>query len=130
MGSVLMFSIEKVAKYHMDAPFYSTVFRWVINKTTFERMSPLQKKTIEEHCSEQWAQRVAGSWADMERAGLDRLKADRTHDVSKLSPEQLIQWRKAVAPLQTAWEEGEVGEDPTIVLEELKAALIKHQAAY
>jgi TRAP-type C4-dicarboxylate transport system substrate-binding protein/uncharacterized caspase-like protein len=131
-GSVLMFGIDKVAKYHIDAPFYSTVFSWVMNKSTFERMSPLQKKTIDEHCSEQWAMRVAGSWADVERAGLDRLKADRMHDVYRLSPEQLIQWRKAIAPLQTAWAEGvrKVGEDPTVILEELKAALTKHGAVY
>ena len=36
-GSILLFGIDKVTKYHMDAPLYSTVFVWSMNKAKYER---------------------------------------------------------------------------------------------
>ena len=35
-GSIPLFGIDKVTKYHMEAPLYATTFAWVINKATYD----------------------------------------------------------------------------------------------
>src|SRR5256885_780650 len=59
-GTVVFFGIDQVTKYHMDAPLYTTAFTLVINKVTYEAMSATQKEVIDEHCTNEWAARIAG----------------------------------------------------------------------
>ena len=35
-GSIPLFGIDKVTKYHMDAPLYATSFVWVMNKAKYD----------------------------------------------------------------------------------------------
>ena len=42
-GSIVLFGIDKVTKYHMDAPLYATSFVWVMNKAKYNEMSAAQK---------------------------------------------------------------------------------------
>jgi TRAP-type C4-dicarboxylate transport system substrate-binding protein len=129
-GSVLLFGIDKVTKYHMDAPLYVTVLTWVMNKNTYKNMSPAQQKVIDEHCTTEWALRAAGPWADFERSGVAKLKADPAHEVYSLSPDQLDAWKKAAEPVVKVWADGarKAGIDPDVALSELKAEVAKYNA--
>ena len=59
-GSVPLFGIDKVTKYHMDVPLYVTTFAFVFNKDKYDQMSAAQKKVIDDHCTNEWAGKVAG----------------------------------------------------------------------
>ena len=61
-GSVPLFGIDKVTKYHIDAPLYATTFAFVFSPTTYNQMSAAQKKVIDDHCTNEWALRVATPW--------------------------------------------------------------------
>ena len=61
-GSVLLFGIDKVTKYHMDAPLYVTTFAFVMNKDKYNQMSAMQKKAIDDNCNTEAAGRVGGPW--------------------------------------------------------------------
>ena len=50
-GSVLLFGIDKVTKYHMEAPLYVTTFAFVMNKDKYNQMSDKQKKAIDNNCN-------------------------------------------------------------------------------
>ena len=80
-GSVILFGIDKVTKYHMEAALYTTGFVWIMNKSIYAQMSPSQQKVIDDHCNEQWAERVAAPWADFEHGGIAKLKAEPGHEV-------------------------------------------------
>src|SRR5665213_2816559 len=80
-GSILLFGIDKVTKYHMEAGLYTTPFVWVMNKAKYDQMSPLQKKAIDDHCTTEWAEKFAGPWADFEHAGIEKIKALPGHEV-------------------------------------------------
>ena len=54
-GSILLFGIDKVTKYHMDVPLYVTTFAFVMNKAKYDDMSAAQKKVIDDHCTTEWA---------------------------------------------------------------------------
>jgi TRAP-type C4-dicarboxylate transport system substrate-binding protein len=131
-GSVILFGIDKVTRFHMNVPLYVTSFAWVMNKGTYAAMSAAQQKVIDDHCTNEWALRVAAPWADFERAGVAKLAAEPGHDVYSVSPEQLAEWRLAAEPVVKAWADGvrKVGADPDAVLRELKEALAGHQAGY
>jgi TRAP-type transport system periplasmic protein len=131
-GSMLLFGLDRVTKYHIDSAFYVTEQVWVMNKNTYESMSPAQKKVIDEHCTTEWAQKVASVWADFEAAGRGKFKAMPDHEVYPLTDAQLAEWRKAAEPLRTAWAEQvkKAGYDPAAVFNELKTSLGQYKAAY
>ena len=129
-GSIPLFGIDKVVKYHMDAPLYVTPFVWVMNKAKYDSMSAGQKKVIDDHCTTEWAEKVATPWADFEFAGRAKMAA-AGHEVYKLTPEQLKAWRDATAGGEAQWADSvkKAGQDPAKVMESLKANLVKYKAA-
>ncbi len=131
-GSVPLFGIDKVTKYHMEVPLYVTTFAFVFNKTVYGQMSASQKKVIDDHCNNEWAGKVAAPWADFEHDGIKKLKADPAHEVYTITNAQLEEWRKAAEPLEKNWADNvkKGGGDPVGIMQELKAALAKYSAAY
>jgi TRAP-type C4-dicarboxylate transport system substrate-binding protein len=129
-GSISLFGIDKVVTEHMDVPLYTTPFVWAMNKDKYESMSAAQKKVIDEHCTTEWAEKVAAPWADFEFAGRAKLAGQAGHESYKLTAEQLDAWRKAVAPTEAAWAEGatKAGFDPKQVMESLRSTVAKYKA--
>jgi len=129
-GSLILFGIDKAVKYHIDVPLYTTMFTYNINLKTYNALSPAQKKVMDDHCSPEWAAKIADPWADFEASGRDKLKAMPGHEVYKLTPEQLAEWTKSVEPLHASWIEAvkKAGGDPAAIDSDLRAALKKHQA--
>jgi TRAP-type C4-dicarboxylate transport system substrate-binding protein len=129
-GSNFLFGIDKVTKYHMDAPLYVTVFAWLVNKKVYEGMSPTQRKALDDHCTTDWALRAAGPWAQYERGGVAKLAATAGHEVYKLTDAQLGEWRKAAEPVVAVWAKAAraKGIDPDAALAELRAAVAKYKA--
>jgi TRAP-type C4-dicarboxylate transport system substrate-binding protein len=128
---VLLFKLDSVVKFHQDVPLYATTFAWVMNKAKYNEMSAAQKKVIDDHCTPEWALRVAAPWADYEAGGRDKLRNAEGHTVYKLSDAQLAQWKKAAEPLTGTWAQGakKAGVDPDAALKELKDELAKENAA-
>jgi TRAP-type C4-dicarboxylate transport system substrate-binding protein len=131
-GSVVLFGIDKVTKYHMEAALYTTGFVWVMNKDTYAAMSPAQRTVIDNHCNRQWAERVATPWAGFEHDGIAKLKAEPDHEVYALSDEQLDQWKAAAGPVVKTWAGAvrQAGADPDAVLKGFRAELAKYSAGY
>jgi TRAP-type C4-dicarboxylate transport system substrate-binding protein len=130
-GSLSLFGIDKVTTFHLDVPLYVTPFVWVLNKDKIASMSPAQKKIIDEHCTTEWAEKVGSAWADFEIAGHVKIAAMPGHELTKLTPEQIDIWRKAVAPVTDQWAEGvrKAGADPKQVLDSLHQSLAKYKSA-
>ena len=68
-GSIFLFGIDKVVKYHIDVPLYTTVFTYNINLAKYNAMSDGQKKIIDDHCTPEWASKVTDPWTDFEANG-------------------------------------------------------------
>jgi TRAP-type C4-dicarboxylate transport system substrate-binding protein len=129
-GSIFLFGIDKVVKYHMDVPLYTTVFTYNINLAKYNSMSDAQKKVIDDHCTPEWAAKVSDPWTDFEANGRVKMKALPGHEVYPLTPEQLAQWKSAVKPLHDSWAEAvkKAGGDPDKIDADLQAALKKYDA--
>src|SRR3984893_7623413 len=129
-GSLVLFGIDKVTKYHMDAPLYVTTFAFVMNKDKYNQMSAMQKKAIDDNCNTEAAGRVGEPWGKFEDAGVDKIRAMEGHEVYKLTPEEAGEVKEAPEPLVKALGEGvrKNGTDPDAAMTELRAALTKYSA--
>jgi TRAP-type C4-dicarboxylate transport system substrate-binding protein len=129
-GSLVLFGVDKVTKYHIDAPMYVTTFVFVMNKDKYNDMSDRQKKAIDDNCNTEAAGRVGEPWGKFEDAGIDKVKAEAGQDVYALTPEQTALWKKASEPLIKTWGEGvrKTGVDPDGALADLRASLAKYNA--
>jgi TRAP-type C4-dicarboxylate transport system substrate-binding protein len=131
-GSILLFGIDKVTKYHLDAALYVTEQTFVMNMDKYNSLSPAQRKAIDDHCTSEWAEKIATPWATMESAGRDKIKAQPGKEVYTITPAQLAQWRKAAEPLKAEWEAQvkKAGGDPVAIFKDLQDELKKRNALY
>jgi len=131
-GSVPLLGVDKVTKYHMDAPLHTVTFQWLISPKTYASLSTAQKKVIDDHCTNDWAAKFASPWADYERAGLEKVKALPGHEVYKITDAQLDEWKKSAEPLRTKWADDvkKAGGDSDAIWKELTAALAQNKAGY
>ena len=131
-GSMALFGIDKVTKFHIDAPFYVSEQVWVLNKAKYDALSASQKAVMDRHCSSEWALKIAAPWSEFEAGGRGKVKALAGHEVYPLSPEQLAAWRRSAEPLTAEWEAAvrKVGADPKAILDELRRTVAEYKAAY
>lgn len=129
-GSIFLFGIDKVVKYHIDVPLYTTVFTYNMNLAKYNSLSDAQKKIIDDHCTPEWASKVTDPWTEFEANGRVKMKALAGHEVYPLTAEQLATWKKETEPLRTSWADAvkKVGGDPAAIDADLKAMLKKHDA--
>lgn len=129
-GSIILFGIDKVVKYHMDMPFWTGNFVWAMNQAKYDAMSPTQKAIIDRHCTTEWAERIASPWADFEHGGHDKLAGMTGHEVYTLTADQIAAWRKAAEPLKAKWAAAAAakGIDAEAAYNELVAELKKRGA--
>src|SRR6201981_4140825 len=115
-GSLVLFGIDKVTKYHMDAPLYVTTFVFVMNKDKFNQMSERQKKAIDDNCNTEAAGGVGEPWGRCEEPG---------HDVYPRRGDHSVLWKRASEPLVKTWADGvrKAGADPDAAMSGLRAAL-------
>src|SRR5258705_7446549 len=131
-GSVPLLGVDKVTKYHMDAPLHTVTFQWLMSPKTYAAMSAAQKKVIDDHCTTEWAGKFADPWAEFERAGLAKVKAMPGHEVFTITDAQLNEWKKSAEPLEKQWVDNvrKAGGDPDAIMKGLKQSLAQYKAAY
>ena len=72
------------------------------------------------------------TWADFERAGLEKVKAMPGHEVYTITPAQLDEWKKSAEPLRQKWSDDvkKAGGDPDAIWKDLTATLAQYKASY
>ena len=130
-GTVVFYGIDRILKYHMAAPLYTTAFAIAINKASYEVMSTTQKRVIDEHCTGDWVAKIAGPFDEFERAGDAKLRTELS-GIYELTSNQLAQWKKAAEPMQNGWVETvrKVGVDPGPAMNDLQEQLVRRKASY
>lgn len=102
-NSIYIFGIDGVTKEHLDMPFYTTTFVLAFNKAKYDGMSEEDRKVIDDHCTSEWAEKMAAGWADWEAKGREKMKADPSHHLNEPTAEEVAAWRRAAEPLLAAW---------------------------
>ena len=131
-GSAILFGIDKVAKFHIDAKMNAWFGVVVMNAARYNGLSPTQKQALDNNCTTEAAVSLASGWADFEVAGRDKVINQPGQETVELTPDQLAAWRRAAAPLASAWADSvrKVGVDPDRAMGELRDSLARNGAAY
>jgi TRAP-type C4-dicarboxylate transport system substrate-binding protein len=131
-NSIYLFGIDGVTKNHLDMPLYVSTFVTVMNQSTYDGLSTEDRQVIDDHCTSDWAEKVATGWADWEDEGRTKMLNAPDHEVYKPTAEEVAAWRKASAPLLDAWKKDVAarGYDADAVAADLKAKLKEAGALY
>jgi TRAP-type C4-dicarboxylate transport system substrate-binding protein len=131
-GSIFLFGIDKVTKYHMELPVTVSTFQWIMNWKTYNAMSAAQKKVIDDHCTTDHASRFAGPWIDYEAAAVEKLRAMPDREVYTSTAAQTDEWRKSAEPLYKQWGEDvrKAGGDPDTIMKELQTAMNQYKGGF
>jgi TRAP-type C4-dicarboxylate transport system substrate-binding protein len=130
---ILVIGADPVLRYHMDEEIYVTSQVHAMNKSTYDSLTPQQKKAVDAHCSPEWSERIAANWAKQELAARDKLKSMPGHTVYKITPQQRAAWQQAAVPLnKQVYDavEKRFKLDGATVYKELTDALARHNANY
>jgi len=121
------FKFGKVTKYSLDVPFYVATFVDVISKSAYERMSPTQRKAIDDTCTPEWAAKIYGHWYKVDQKEQADGRKLKDHVFTKIGPAEVKLWRQAAKPVEEAWAESvkKAGLDPKQVRGELETGLKK-----
>ena len=105
---------------------------WVLNKAKYDSLSPAQKKVMDQHCSSDWALKIAAPWADFESGGREKIKAMPGQEVYPLTAEQLAAWKKSAEPVEAIWDASvrKANEDPKAIFQDLRKTLGEYKSAY
>ena len=74
-----------------------------MNKARYEGLSEADRQVIDDHCTSEWAEKMASGWADWEDQGRLKMIADPAHQVYEPTAADVQAWRDAAAPLLDAW---------------------------
>jgi len=127
-----LLGIDRVVKYHMDINFYALGISTIMNKNTYNRLSPAQKKVIDDHSTADWAEKMNPEWVAWELQGRDALIDDPKHTVYEISEDDLKEWKKKATEVKEIWakEVKARGYDPDKVFGELEGLIKKYNAGY
>jgi hypothetical protein len=87
---------------------------------------------VDAHCTPEWSEKISTPWAKREEAGKPKIAALPGHEVYQIAKDDFAAWEKAAEPIVARAFEAvkKTGVDPKKALDELKAALKQHNAAY
>lgn len=124
---VFLFGFEDAVPYHLDLPLYVTTFMMVMNKTSYEEMSSEDQAVIDEHCTSEWAEKLAYGWAQVEEDGIARMALEG-HELYQPTEEETALWREAAEPLVDAWREDVAARchDPETILNSFRDIMREH----
>lgn len=130
-GSVILFGVAGSVKHHLDIPLSVSSLMFVVNKRKYESLSDANRKVLDDHCTPEWAKRVATPWAEFEAAGHGKIEAMEGHTIERPNAEQRALWQAASAPIVEAWSKDVAakGGDAKAILDRLKQVAAAHGAA-
>ena len=129
--SLFIFGVEDLVTHHLDLPFYTTTFAFVINQGVMDSLSEENRQVMENHCTPEWSRRMASGWAEAEAAGRQKIAEAEGHTLYAPTEEEEQLWREALAPLTEEWKatvEAETDVDADAAYDSLISTLEEHDA--
>jgi TRAP-type C4-dicarboxylate transport system substrate-binding protein len=130
--TLIPFGLDKHVKVHLDFPFAVNPSAFVINKKKYDSLNAAQRAIIDQHCSPEWAHRLAKMWNDWEDEGRSIFEKQGGHTFYKPSAANAAAWRAAAEKIHLDWikEAGEKGYDGTKAMDDLRQRIKARNASF
>lgn len=131
-GGMYDFKLTDDAPYHLDMPFYLSAQVMVMNQSSYDKLSDVNKAVIDDYCNLDWSANVSQGWADADSAARGKMIADETQIMTKPTADEVTAWRQAAEPLIDEWKARVVakGADADAILQGYLEALDANDAKY
>lgn len=129
-SSLYTWGVDEHVSHHLDMPVYVTLFVIVINRDTWNGLSPENRAVMEAHCTPEWSERLPTEWIALDQTDRERMLGSEGHVLNTPTPEQAQMWRDAAAPLMDEWRASvtAAGHDPDAIHEGFVEALRRNNA--
>lgn len=131
--SLRLFGVEDVVTHHLDLPLYSVAFVYAVNQASYDALSPENRAVIDDHCTPDWAERIATGWDHVDVAAYERMKQDPAQTFDTPNAEQLAAWMAVADQVRAEWADNARAAglaDPEGALADLQARLRAADGAY
>jgi len=129
--SVASFKLEKLIKYATLVPggLYNTSFAFIMNPAAYDKLSPADKKVIDDWSGEKLARLIGKFWDRGDEIGREALKANNVPTITA-DAAFLKELNTKIGPLEESWFKlaAEKGVDGRKVLAEFRAEIKKVEA--
>lgn len=100
------FKLHEVAKNHFTVPLSSTTAYVVMNKASFDRLSPQARAAIEKHSGEAFSRRMGNVVESLDNAAKYSVRNMAGHNFDEPPSAELERWRKQLETIPAAWVKG------------------------
>ncbi|MFV0244434.1 MAG: TRAP transporter substrate-binding protein [Qingshengfaniella sp.] len=101
--SLFLFGVDDVVTHHLDMPLYGVAFVYAINKDSYAALSPENRTVIDDHCTSDWAERIATGWDRVDIVGRERIVETSGHVMYTPDETQLAEWMTLSDQLRGEW---------------------------
>ena len=108
------FKLGEVTRFHIDTAMGANAGVVFMTKKRYAALSATSKKVIDANSDEAQSRLFGGYWASQQNDARQATKADPTHTVVMLSPEQDAVWRRHAETVASEWA-GQVPDGPRIL---------------
>jgi len=102
-AGVVVFKLQEVTRYHLDAPFGLAAAYMIMNKDAYAKLPDKARQAVDRYSGEAYAVRVAQAGFEDDKKMLAQIRAMPGQQFSKLTPEEHGRWIKVLAPITEEW---------------------------
>ena len=123
--------VVDTATFHAELPMHGPTLALMMNKNSYAKLSPEQKKAIDDNSGAKIAQWLGERWEHDDLPGLQRAK-ELKHEIVDISDAEIARMRKASQPVFDDWikEMNGKGYDGAKLLSEAERLIAKYKASY
>lgn len=119
-----------VTKSHTETTLHEPILAMMMNKQSYDKLSPELKKVIDANSGEAIAKEFGRRWENDDKPAIAKAKK-LGHEILVVPDEEQARWRKATQPVYDAWikERNDQGLPGRELVEDAQKLVAKYQAA-
>jgi TRAP-type C4-dicarboxylate transport system substrate-binding protein len=130
-GIAKAIKVVDTATFHAELPMHGPTLVMMMNKNSYAKLSPEQKKAIDDNSGPKVAQWLGERWQHDDQPGIDRAK-ELKHEIVEISASEVARMRKVSQPVFDDWikEVNGKGYDGARSLAEAQRLIAKYKAQH
>ncbi len=119
-----------VTKFHTETTLHEPILAMMMNKQSYEKLSPELKKVIDANSGEEVAREFGRRWENDDKPGIAKAKK-QGDEIIQITGEEEARWRKATQPVYDNWikEMDAKGYSGSALVEDAQQLVARYRAA-
>jgi TRAP-type C4-dicarboxylate transport system substrate-binding protein len=101
-GIARAIKVIDASTFHAEMNMHGPTLAMMMNKNSYNKLSPALKKVIDDHSGAKVAQWLGERWQRDDQPGIDRAK-ELKHEIVEISDQEQARWRKVSQPVFDDW---------------------------